>query len=175
MILQVFLNLSQKELPIDISTGEHVHHPQHGIGKIQSVRKRSFYGLDEATYAQLYFKRDDLTFMLLKEDLPKTVRSLISASEARKVLQQIKQWDGEPRSQWKARADAHEAVIEGGNPFEYAKVVKELSKMESADELRPRDRKNLSDTLDLLEEELTASLNKTAAQTRKLLQEALTA
>jgi CarD family transcriptional regulator len=166
--------MSLKELPIDISTGEHVHHPQHGIGKIQSVRKRSFYGLDEATYAQLYFKRDDLTFMLLKEDLSKTVRSLISASEARKVLQQIKQWDGEPKSQWKARADAHEAIITGGNPFEYAKVVKELNRMESADELRPRDRRNLYDTLDLLEQELTESLNKTPVQVRKLLEEALT-
>ena len=175
MILLVILNLNFKELPIDISTGEHVHHPQHGIGKIQSVRKRSFYGLDEATYAQLYFKRDDLTFMLLKEDLSKTVRSLISASEARKVLKQIEHWDGEPKSQWKARADTHEAIIEGGDPFEYAKVVKELSRMESADELRPRDRRNLNDTLDLLEEELTASLNKTPAQARELLQDALAA
>ena len=111
--------------------------------------------------------------MLLKEDMSKTVRSLITSSEARKVLQKIEQWDGEPRSQWKARADAHEAAIEGGDPFEYAKVAKELSRMESADELRPRDRRNLHHSLELIEEELTQSLNKTPTQARQLLQAAL--
>ena len=79
----------KKEIPIDIRKGECVHHPQYGIGKVQSIRKLSFSGHEKATYAQIYFSRNDLTFTLLKDELPNMVRSLISATEARELLQQI--------------------------------------------------------------------------------------
>jgi RNA polymerase-interacting CarD/CdnL/TRCF family regulator len=105
--------------------------------------------------------------------LPGTVRSLISADEAKQLLKHIESWEGQAKSQWKARADAHQAAIEGGDPFEYAKVAKELGRMEAADELRPRDKANLAQSLNLLTEEITQSLQKTPAQTSKLIRKAL--
>lgn len=110
---------------------------------------------------------------MLNDELPNTVRSLISATQARKLLKQIETWDGEAKSQAKARADKHQAAIESGNPFEYAKVAKELGRIKSEDELRPRDRTNLAQSLTLLREEITHSLKKTPAQAEKLLEKAL--
>ena len=127
----------------------------------------------QATYASIYFERDNLTFTLLEKDLHNTVRTLISADEAWELLKQIEAWDGEAKSQWKARADAHQAAIDGGDPFKYAMVVKELNKMDSDGELRPKDRANLTQSLSLLTEEITQSLNKTPSQASKLIQEAL--
>jgi RNA polymerase-interacting CarD/CdnL/TRCF family regulator len=127
----------------------------------------------EATYAKIYFERDDLTFTLLEKDLLKTVRILISADEAKKLLKHIETWDGKAKSQWKARAEAHQAAIDGGDPFKYARVVKELNRMDSEEELRPRDKANLAHALGLITEEITESLNKTPAQAAKLIQKAL--
>ena len=114
-----------------------------------------------------------MTFTVLEKDLPNTVRTLISADEAWALLKHIEDWDGKAKSQWKARADAHQAAIDGGDPFKYALVIKELDKLDSDDELRPKDKANLTQSLSLLTEEITRSLNKTPSQASKLIQKAL--
>ena len=133
----------------------------------------SFTGRAEATYAQIHFSRNNLTFTLLIDECPNMLRSLISADDSLALLEQIEKWDGKPGSQWKARADKHQAAIETGNPFEYAKVAKELSRIGSDDELRPRDRANLAQSMALLKEEITYSLKKTPAQVDTLIGKAL--
>ena len=101
------------------------------------------------------------------------VRNLISAEEARELLQQIEDWNGKAKSQSKARADKHQAAIESGDPFKYAKVAKELGQIRAEDGLGPRDKANLAQSLTLLKEEITHSLKKTSAQTELLLEKAL--
>ena len=110
---------------------------------------------------------------MLKNDMPDTVRSLITTVEAKKLLKLIETWEGKPKKQWKARADAHLAAIEGGDPFQYAKAFTELSRMADAEELRLRDRSNLQQSRELLIEELARALKKTAPQAEKLIQKAL--
>lgn len=110
---------------------------------------------------------------MLKNDLPNHVRSLITKDEAQELLKHIEQWEGKPKKQWKARADAHQAAIEGGDPFEYAKVFAELSRMAEQDDLRLRDRANLSQSRNLLIEELARALRKSERQTEKLVEKAL--
>ena len=55
-----------QEQTTEISRGSAVHHPHHGIGKVQRVGKRRFAGSNGADYAQLYFKRDDLTLIVVR-------------------------------------------------------------------------------------------------------------
>jgi len=129
--------------------------------------------LEEAVYAQLYFERDGLTLILLEKDVPSMVRSLITPAEAKKLLNQISNWKGEAKEQWKARAEAHQASIDGGDPFECAKVLKELSKMAADGTLRPRDKSNLDQSMNLLCEELSRALDKTTAQARKLIKQVI--
>ena len=81
----------------------------------------------------------------------------------------MKQWDGRVSKQWKARANAHQAAIDRGDPFEYAKVYKGLSKLETQEGLRAQDKAHLAQSLDLLTEELACSLRKTPEQTRRML------
>jgi len=84
----------------------------------------------------------------------------------------LKEWNGKAKAQWKARADKHQAAIDGGDPFEYAKVVKELSRMEAEGTLRPRDKGHLNQSMELLVEEVSRTLKKTADQARKLIEKA---
>ncbi len=139
---------------------------------MQSIRKRSFGGQGEARYAQVYFKRDDLTMMLLEQDLAKSVRRLLTASEARQILDQLRQWDGSVDKQWKSRADSIRKAMEQGDPFEYAKVFKGLSRLAAESDLRQQDREHLAQSLEFLTEELALSLGKTSAQARDLISEA---
>ena len=112
----------------------------------------------------MYFKRDGLTLMLRKQDLAKTVRNPIDASQAKKLLKHLKTWNGKVSSQWKARANANQQIMDRGDPFGYAEVYKGLSKLEEEGTLRASDRVHLNQSLHFLVEELANALGKTPEQ-----------
>ena len=153
--------------------GEHVLHPQHGIGKIESIRKLSICGHAPARYAQLYFERDELTMTMLEENLPEAVRRVISSGEAEDLLDELSSWNGKSKPQWKARAHAHQAALDSGDPFEYAKVLKGLAQIECEGPLRTSDREHFNRSLYLLTEELACALKTSPRQVSKLLDQAL--
>jgi RNA polymerase-interacting CarD/CdnL/TRCF family regulator len=157
---------------ITIIQGDTVHHPHHGIGQVQSIRKRSFSGEEETTFAQVYFKRDGLTLMMRKQDMAKTVRNPINASEARQLLDHLEKWDGNVSSQWKVRANANQIAMERGDPFDYADVYKGLSRLEAEGTLRASDRAHLNQALNFLVEELANALGETPEQARNQIAKA---
>lgn len=152
---------------ININQGDTVHHPHHGIGEVQSIRKRSFAGEKETTFAQLYFERDGLTLMLRQKDLDKTVRNPIDANEAKKLLDHLQNWKGKVSGQWKARANANQEAMDRGDPYGYAEVYKGLSILEAEGTLRASDRAHLNQSLEFLAEELANALGKTRDQARR--------
>jgi RNA polymerase-interacting CarD/CdnL/TRCF family regulator len=152
--------------------GDYVHHPQHGVGIVKSISERSFYGAAPARYAQLYFEEDELTLTVLENDLSNVIRCLLTPEQSLDLLEKIKNWDGQAKKQWKAREDAHKVAFDAGDPFEYAKVLKGLVRLEKVGDLRPTDRRHLNRALDLLAEELGQTLKKTTGQVRNLIDEA---
>ena len=104
--------------------------------------------------------------MMRKQDLAKTVRKPINASEAKQLLDHIEKWNGRVSSQWKTRANANQVVMERGDPFGYADVYKGLSKLEEEGTLRSTDREHLNRSLNFLVEELANALGKTPEQAR---------
>jgi RNA polymerase-interacting CarD/CdnL/TRCF family regulator len=163
---------SRKGTIINIKLGDCLHHHQHGIGKVTSIRKRSFGGPETATFVELHFERDNLMVTLRKDDLEESVRNLITAKEAKSLLQEMQTWEGKVSKQWKTRANAHQAAIDRGDPFEYAKVFKGLIRLEARDTLRAQDRAHLNQSADLLTEEIAFSLKKTPEQARRMLNRA---
>ena len=152
---------------ININQGDTVHHPHHGIGQVQNIRKRSFAGEKETTFAQLYFERDGLTLMLRQKDLDKTIRNPIDAGEAEKLLDHLENWEGKVSGQWKARANANQEAMDRGDPYDYAEVYKGLSILEAEGSLRASDRAHLNQSLEFLAEELANALGKTRDQARR--------
>ncbi len=104
--------------------------------------------------------------MMRMQDLAKTVRNPINASEAKQLLDHLEKWDGNVSSQWKVRANANQIAMERGEPFDYADVYKGLSKLEAEGTLRASDRVHLNQALDFLVEELANALGKTPEQAR---------
>ena len=104
--------------------------------------------------------------MMRKQDLAKTVRNPINASEAQKLLDHLEKWDGSVSSQWKVRANANQVAMDRGDPFDYAEVYKGLSRLEAEGNLRASDRAHLNQALVFLAEELANALGKTPEQAR---------
>jgi RNA polymerase-interacting CarD/CdnL/TRCF family regulator len=105
--------------------------------------------------------------MLRKQDLAKTVRQPIDASEAKQLLEHLKKWDGNVKKEWKARANANQVAMERGDPFAYADVYKGLSRLEEQESLRSTDREHLNLSLEFLAEEVANALGKTREQVRE--------
>lgn len=156
-----------------VSKGDRFLHLQHGVGLVRSVEERSLYGCPAARYVEMHFARDDLTVTMLEKDLPETVRKLVSAGEARELLDAMKSCDSKLSTNWKARANANQAALDSGDPFEYAKVAKGLAKFQSDGALRLCDRQHFNQSLDLLTEELACTLSKSTRQARKLIEKAI--
>jgi RNA polymerase-interacting CarD/CdnL/TRCF family regulator len=112
------------------------------------------------------FEREGLVLMLREEDLAETVRKPISASEAKQLLEHLEGWNGNVRKEWKARANANQVAMEGGDPFAYADVYKGLSKLEAEGTLRATDREHMKKSLTLLVEEVSCALGETPEQAR---------
>ena len=143
------------------------------MGEVRSVAERSFSSQATDKYAELYFRREKLTLIVRMEEAKESIRKLITPDEAQNLLEHMRTWKGKPKSQWKARADAHQRAIESGNPMECAEVLKGLNQMESDGTLRNQDRNHLKQSLELLIDELTRVLTKRPSQARKLIYEAL--
>lgn len=158
-----------QEQTTDISRGSAVHHPHHGIGKVQRVGKRRFAGSNGADYAQVYFKRDDLTLIMPLQDVASAVRRPLDASQAGALLDYIEHWKGKCSRQWKARAAAHQEAMQRNDPFEYAEVCKGLSQLESEGTLRHTDRTHLNRSIEFLADELAYALDKTPDYARMLI------
>ena len=110
--------------------------------------------------------------MLRQQDLAKTVRNPIDATEAKKLLEHLKKWNGKVSTQWKARANANQEAMERGDPFGYAEVYKGLSRLEAEGTLRASDRAHLNQSLDFLAEELANALGETPEQARRQIAKA---
>jgi RNA polymerase-interacting CarD/CdnL/TRCF family regulator len=150
-----------------------IHHPEHGIGRVQKVGKRKFAGSGDDDFAQLYFRRERLTLIVPADALADTVRQPLTARQAGEVLDYIKHWEGRVSKQWKARAAANQDAIERGDPYAYAEVCKGLSQLESEGSLRHTDRAHLNRSFDFLADELAHALDETPDYARMLITEAL--
>jgi len=156
-----------------VSCGVTVHHPRHGIGRIQQIGKRQFVGSNGADYAQLYFRRDNLTLILPLDDVADAVRRPLNARQARQLLDYIKCWEGRCSRKWKARATAHQEAMQRNDPFEFAEVCKGLSQLEAEGCLRHTDRSHLNRSMDFLADELAYALDKTPDHARMLIFKAM--
>jgi RNA polymerase-interacting CarD/CdnL/TRCF family regulator len=149
---------------ITISQGDPIHHPQHGIGTVQSIRERSFSGPGGDKFAKLFFPRENLIMMIREDELPQVIRKPIKPAEAKKVLAHISDWKGSSSDSWKVRANAMQKKLDKGDPFGLAEVYKTLVLRQRADTLSGADRRQLIQSERCLSEELAAALRQPVPQ-----------
>lgn len=110
---------------------------------------------------------------LLEDMMPDIVRQVISSDEATELLDRLRSWDGKTVSQWKLRANVHQAALESGDPFEYVEVFARLVQLEREGPLRTLDRKHFNQSLYLLTEELACALDTSSTKAGILIDRAI--
>ncbi len=103
--------------------------------------------------------------MLRENSLENTIRPPMGPTLARKVLDHMKNWQAKVSDQWKARANAHQAMMDKGDPHGFAKVYKSLRVLQQEDSLSTTDRKHLKQSAAFLSEELANALGQTQSET----------
>jgi CarD family transcriptional regulator len=157
---------------ISVNQGDHIHHPQHGIGKVESIRKRSFSGINGTRFAKIFFKRERITLMLRENQLDDTIRKPMGPTEAKSILDHVRNWTGKLSNSWKVRANKHQKKMEAGEPLSYAEVYKDLRTLQDDGSLSAADRQHLKQSSDLLAEELAVALGKTHTEALEQISQA---
>ncbi|MGB7451011.1 MAG: CarD family transcriptional regulator [Lysobacterales bacterium] len=163
--------LQRREI-ITISQGDRIHHPNHGIGKVQSIRRRSFSGENGARFAEIFFEREGITLMLRESSLDNTIRAPIGPSRAKNLLEHMKNWKAKVSDQSKTRANTHQSMMDGNDPHAYAEVYKGLRVLEQDEALSTIDRRQLKRCAQFLSEELANALNQTQGKALDLMTQA---
>jgi len=158
---------------ITITKGDSIHHPQHGIGTVQSIRKRSFSGPKGRKFAKIFFPREDLVMMVRERDLEGTIRKPIKKSVAQKVLVHISDWSESVSDQWKVRASVQQKKLDDGDVFALAEVYKTLSLRQQSDNLSAADRRQLSQSQQCLSEQLAVALDRPLGKVSMNMEEAV--
>jgi RNA polymerase-interacting CarD/CdnL/TRCF family regulator len=157
---------------ITVSQGDRIHHPHHGLGKVQSINSRSFSGEKAERFAEIYFNREGITLMLQENSLDSTIRAPIGPLMAKKLLVHMKNWQAKVSNQSKARANTHQAMLDGDDPQACAEVYKGLRVLEQADALSTSDRRQLKHCAKFLSEELANALGQTEREALDLMTQA---
>ena len=105
--------------------------------------------------------------MVSEEEVGDTVRKPIDADEAAEIIDWLKDAKAKSSNQWKARANAHQAKLEDGDPRSYAEVYKNLRARQADDKLSVADRRHLKKSARLLSEELGHAMGTTARKARR--------
>lgn len=128
------------------------------------------FGQNAKPFVKVFFKRENLTMIVRKQELQESSRNIISKAEAERVLEHIENCDGAMNEQWKTRIRLNEKALEGGDPYELASVFKGLSRMQDEGKtLRAADRKHLQSSFAILSEELATALGKSRASVEALI------
>jgi len=110
--------------------------------------------------------------MLNENSLDDTIRAPIGPSLAEKLLDHMKSWTAKVSNQTKARASAHQAMMDGDDPHAYAEVYKGLRMLEQDDALSTTDRRQLKRCAQFLSEELANALDQTQREALELMTQA---
>ncbi len=112
-------------------------------------------------FVTLYFDRESLKVIVPKRELDEQVRKLMNVQEARELLSYFESCDDTVSKSWKTRTrNNHERMI-SGDPKELCHVVKGLlSLQKKRGQLANSDKQQLRRALDILGEELGATLGK---------------
>lgn len=139
--------------------GDKVAYPMHGAGIIEAIEKREVLG-EINEYYVLRMPYDDMKVMLpTKGVAADSIRNIIDAEEADKVIEYFKEFFELSTDNWNKRYRENSMHIKSGNIYETAQVVKMLMYRDKSKGLSSGERKMLASAKQILISEIVLSKN----------------
>jgi len=157
--------------------GEHVVHPQHGLGTVKDIRETSVLGENVKVYV-IETKKMELQIPLDKAR-SLGIRRVVTAERAEAILRILRApAQEEPFTSsegWFQRYEQLKARIRDGQAEDLAEIVRDLDKNSKIYELNIKEREILTHAKDLAIQELTLALGLPKTKVIEKVEDALKA
>lgn len=117
----------------DLSTGDHVVYPTHGVGRIVGFETQAIAGTS-ISLVVVEFESDRMTLRVpLAKAKASGLRRISTQEDMTSAIVKLQKPARIRKAMWSRRAVEYETKINSGNPVTIAEVVRELYKQDDAD------------------------------------------
>jgi CarD family transcriptional regulator len=139
---------------LQLSIGQTVVHPNHGIGKITDVTKMDLVKEFKRYYVIDFITKNLTSSIPIRKMEELKLRTTMSREKVKKVFTELKAIPQSLPKDYKRRRAQLEAEVHSGNPVEIAKAVRDLTWRKESDRLSTSDSQLLTKGREMLIEEI---------------------
>ncbi len=153
----------------DFQAEQRIVYPSQGVGKILEIREKTFKD-STILYYTIYLEFSDMTVMVpVDKAIELGIRAIVPKAEAEKALNFISEEYAPIPSDWKLRYQMNLDLLKKGSVIDIASVVRSLYHRSKIKELPILERKLYDSALNLLQDEISFSLNKPKDEIAELI------
>ena len=153
--------------------GDKIVYPMHGAGIIDAIEKIDFMG-EEKEYYILKMPIGDMDISIPSDKMGEmNIREIISVEEGRQVLEILDDKPTEMNSNWTKRYRDNQEILKTGDVFEIAKMVRNLSLLDSDKGLSTTEKKLLNRARRILASELVMAGSLAKEEAEKMIDESI--
>lgn len=159
---------------MDFKVGDKVVYPNHGVGVIEQVAKKSVGDTVSSFYCLRIISTDSTVMVPVGNTLAVGLRKVLTRREVTRVMEVLKNGDVATYDDWKGRFQANSEKMRTGDIRAVAEVLKSLTVLAEIKPLSYRERKMLDRARFLLISELAEAGNKPPEKVEAEIDAALT-
>jgi CarD family transcriptional regulator len=153
----------------DFVVDQRIVYPSQGVGRIMEIREKSFRD-STVLYYIIYLEFSDMTVMVpVDKAVELGIRAIVPKAEAEKALVFISEEYAPIPSDWKLRYQMNLDLLKKGSVLDIAAVVRSLYHRSKIKELPILERKLYDSALNLLQDEISFSLDKSKEEIAELI------
>lgn len=153
--------------------GDKIVYPMHGAGIIDSIEEKEFLG-QEKEYFILKMPIGNMDISVPIANINSmNIRDVISIEEGKKVLEILDQEPTEMSSNWNLRYRQNQEILKGGDIFEIAEMVKNLTLLDKDKGLSTTEKKLLNRSRRIMASELVMSGSLDKEDAEKMIDESI--
>jgi CarD family transcriptional regulator len=145
---------------VNFKVGDKVVYPNHGVGVIEQVAKRSVGDLESSFYCLRILSTDSTVMVPVDNTQAVGLRKVLTRRETNRVLKALKDGEVTTYDDWKGRFQANSEKMRTGDIKAVAEVLKSLTMLNEIKPLSYRERKMLDRARFLLVSELAEASGK---------------
>ena len=158
---------------LTFKVGDKVVYPNHGVGIIEEVARRSIGNIEGSFYCLRILSTDSTVMVPIHNTQAVGLRKLLSKRETNRVVKALKDGEVTTYDDWKGRFQANSDKMRTGDIRAVAEVLKSLTLLNEIKPLSYRERKMLDRARFLLVSELSEASGKSNDDVEKQIDDAL--
>lgn len=159
---------------MDFKVGDKVVYPNHGVGVIEEVARRSIGDLESRFYCLRILSTDSTVMVPVDNTDAVGLRKVLTRREVTRVMKTLKDGEVTTYDDWKGRFQANSEKMRTGDIRAVAEVLKSLTMLNEVKPLSYRERKMLDRARFLLISEVAEASGKESDDVETQIDSALT-